>query len=87
MNDPLKQLQDSVKQLQSDLQALNAEYYNGNFSNTQDFNKTCNFNARLKVPIFTATPATGVIGELICVSGILYVCSAANTWTKVGVQS
>lgn len=86
MND-LKQLQDQIAKLQSDLQSLSSEYHNGNFSGSQDFNKYASFNARLKVPVFTADPATGVVGEIICVGGKLKVCSAANVFTIVGTQS
>lgn len=79
--------QKQIDQINNTLRSLSADYYNGNFSDTQDFNKRCNFNARLKVPVFAATPATGVIGELISVGGKLYVCSAVNTWVVAGTQS
>jgi len=87
MPNQVTQLQEQVARLQSDLNALNAEFYKNNFTSNQDFSKYCSFNGRLKVPHFTATPAVGVVGEIIEVGGVLYVCSAANTWTKVGTQS
>lgn len=79
-------LQKQIDLLRKDLDDLNNEFYRNNFSAQQDFNKKCNFTTRLKVPHYAATPATCEVGELIEVSGILYVGSAADTWTKVGVQ-
>lgn len=32
-------------------------------------------------------PSTANIGDLVVVAGILYIATAANTWTKVGLQS
>jgi hypothetical protein len=82
-NDTQKQ----IEQIKQALEALNAEYYTNNFTASQDFNKYSRFNTRLRVPTLSATPSTCEEGELCVVSGKLYVCSAANTWTVAGTQS
>jgi DNA polymerase II large subunit len=81
--------QQQLDQLKQDLQALNEEVYRNNFTGSQDFNKYSRFNAQLKVPTVAATPSTCEIGEVCVVSGTgkLYVCSASNTWSLVGLQS
>jgi len=76
-----------IQKIKDDLQALTNEFYRNNFSARQDFYKFSDFKTGLKVPNYSATPATGEVGELIQVSGKLYVCSAANTWTVAGSQS
>ena len=80
-------LQTEIQMLKQQIESLQAEYFKGNFSGSQDFNKYCRFNSRLKVPVYGTTPATCEVGELCAVSGKLRVCSAANTWTIVGTQS
>ncbi len=76
-----------IENLQRQIDLLKNDFYKNNFSAYQDFSKYSNFTFRLKVPHYASTPATGVVGEIIEVSGILYICSSANTWTKVGTQS
>jgi hypothetical protein len=76
-----------LTKLRNDFDTLAQEFYRNNFSAVQDFIKYCRFNTRLKVPHYTADPATCEVGEIIEVSGKLKVCSAANTWTIVGTQS
>lgn len=78
---------DDLTQLKQKLEALEAEFYRNNFTESQDFNKYSRFNTRLKAPTLAATPATCEVGELCVVSGKLRVCSAANTWTIVGTQT
>lgn len=75
--------------VKKELADLKAEFYSNNFTTSQDFVKYSRFNTRLKVPTLASTPSTCEIGEVCVVSstGIAYVCSAANTWTKIGVQS
>lgn len=73
--------------LKQQLEALQAEYYLGNFAGSQDHNKYVRFNSRLKVPHYASTPSTCEVGEICEVSGKLRICSAANTWTIVGSQS
>lgn len=83
----METLEQRVKKLEEAMAAINAEFYLNNFSAHQDFNKTCNFNTRLKVPHYASTPSTGTVGEIIEVGGELYICSAANVWSLVGTQS
>jgi len=80
--------QKRIDQLEKDLQALSDEYYRGNFSSSQDFQKYSRFNTRLKVPTLGTAPTTCEIGEVYVnsASGKLYVCSASNTWSIVGTQ-
>jgi hypothetical protein len=80
-------LQAQIETLKQQIESLQAEYYLGNFAGSQDFNKYVRFNSRLKVPRYTATPATCEVGEICEVSGKLRICSAANTWSIVGTQS
>ena len=80
-------LQNRIDKLEQDLVALNQEVYSNNFSAYQDFNKSSNFTTRLKVPHYNTLPMTGEVGEILEVGGILYVCSATNTFTKVGTQT
>jgi hypothetical protein len=80
-------LQSQINKLQKDLNDLNDEIYLNNFTGHQDFNKYINFTSRLKVPHYTALPATCDVGEIIEYNGKLYIASALNTWTIVGTQS
>lgn len=80
-------LQSQVNLLKQQLESLQAEFYKNNFSSSQDNTKYCRFNSRLRVPIYSATPATCEVGEVCSVSGKLRVCSAVNTWTIVGTQT
>jgi len=70
-----------------DIKDLNDEIYKNNFSASQDFTKKSRFINRLRVPVYSADPTTGEVGELICVAGKLKICSSANTFTIVGTQS
>lgn len=76
-NDTQKRIQD----LEMKLEALSSEFYRGNFSGAQDFNKISRFNARIRVPVVTALATTCEIGELCSYNAKLYHCSASNTWT------
>ena len=84
-NQPIQDLQDQVSKLRRDLDELSAQFFKNNFTSSQDFNKESRFNFRLKVPSYTTLPACQV-GELIESDGILYICSATDTWTIVGTQ-
>lgn len=79
--------EERIAKLEKDLQDLIEEVYNKNFSSFQEFSKFSDFTNRIKVPVFASLPTTGRIGELCVVSGKLYVCSAANTFSLVGTQS
>lgn len=76
-----------LNQLQQDLTAFQAEFYRGNFTSNQEFSKSVKFNARMKVPHFASTPATGEVGEIIEVGGKYYGCATANNWVVLGTQS
>ena len=79
--------QKEIEKLRKDLDALNEEYYRNNFSAHQDFNKSSNFTAQLKVPHYDVRPSTCEVGQIIESSGKLYVCSVMNVWTVVGTQT
>lgn len=85
MDTQLQDLQQQVSKLTRDLDQLSQNFYKGNFSAHQDFNKECSFNSRLKVPNYTTLP-TCQVGEICEADGILYICSATDTWTIVGTQ-
>lgn len=87
MDNQVKQLQDQVAKLQQDLRAINDEFYKNNFTARQDFNKASSFTTRLKVPHYASAPTTAEVGEIIEVSGKLYICSSANTFSLVGTQT
>lgn len=81
------QLQNQIDKLSKDLKALQDEYYRNNFTARQDFNKASSFTTRLKVPHYGTAPTTAEVGEVIEVSGKLYICSSANTFSLVGTQT
>ena len=79
--------QKQIDKLTRELEALKQEFYRNNFTASQDFQKYSRFNNRLKVPNAASVPTTCEVGEICEVSGKLYVCSSANTFTIVGTQS
>ena len=80
-------LQIQIQKLQQDLNALSQEVYLNNFTGHQDFNKSCFFNSRLKVPHYDSLPTTCEVGEIAESAGKLRVCSSADTWSIVGSQA
>lgn len=86
MNPDLKQLQDDVAKLQRDIEGLTQAYYSNNFSSHQDFNKSSAFNYRLRIPAGSSLPSTNNVGEIFALSGVLYISTGVDTWTKVGAQ-
>lgn len=76
-----------IASLERDLINLRAEFYRNNFTSNRDENKFVRFNSRVKAPKFSALPATCEVSEYGVFNGIFYVCSATNTWTKVGTQT
>ena len=82
-----EELQKRIETLEMDLKALNEEVYRNNFTATQDFNKASSFTTKLKVPHFNELPTTGEVGDIIELSGKLYICSSANVYSLVGTQS
>lgn len=83
----LQDLQDQITRLRSELGELQAAFYKNNFSTSQDFNKESRFNYRLKVPHYDTAPATGEVGEIIEVGGVLGICDTANHFVVVGTQT
>ncbi len=83
----LLDLKDKVGKLQSAFDDLSSQFYKNNFSDHQDFNKSCNFTTKLKVPSYSSLPTTNEVGELVESGGVLYISTAVNTWTVVGTQS
>lgn len=75
------------KEMERQVKLLWNEIFTNNFSAHQDFNKTCNFNTRLKVPHYDILPSSCEAGELLEKGGNLYICSSANNWTIVGTQT
>ncbi len=78
-----KTTQEQLDILKSQLDALTQEIYRNNFSSHQDFNKTSVFTTRLKIPHYDQVPPVGEVGEIIEISGALYICSSQNTFTLV----
>jgi len=89
----LQELIDTVTKLRADLDSVSANFYKNNFSSSQSFNKDVAFNGRLKVPSHSSPPSVGEVGDLIEISGTLYICTTAGTvsspasFTVVGTQS
>jgi hypothetical protein len=82
----IQDMQAQINRLKSELDNLSANFFKNNFTSHQDFNKSCSFNTKLKVPSYSVLP-TCEVGDLAESSGTLYVCSATDTWTVVGTQS
>ncbi len=70
-----------LKQLQTQIDQLSAEFYRNNFSANQTFNKTSIFTTVLQVPVYATKPSTCEIGQIVSNGGKLWHCSATNTWT------
>lgn len=79
--------QQQIDKLKRDLDNLSQQFYSNNFPSHQDFNKSSSFNYVLKVPHYASAPTKANVGEIIEVSGKLYICSATNTFTLVGTQT
>lgn len=88
-----QELREQIQKLQSQLETLSGAFYKNNFTSSQTFNKDCVFSSRLRVPVFSSAPTTAEIGDLIAVSGELFICTTASTggsgavFTLVGSQS
>lgn len=92
-NITIQELSEQVSKLRSELDNLSQNFFKNNFSSSQVFSKTSVFTDRLQVPHYASAPSVGVVGELIEVSGVLYICTTAGTvaspatYTAVGTQS
>lgn len=82
-----QQFQDQIDGLKREIKALQDSFYLNNFPSSQDFNKTCRFNSRLKVPHYTVAPTVDDVGEIIEIGGQLYISTAVDTFTLVGSQT
>lgn len=85
--DQNKNIIDRITKIEKDLFDLNQEVYLNNFTGHQDFNKKVFFNSVLKVPHYSSLPTVAEVGEIVEVSGKLYICSTANNWSLVGTQT
>ncbi len=85
----IQALKDEIKGLRSELSQLTGAFYKNNFGSTQTFNKDAIFSSRLRVPVYSGAPTVAEVGDLIAVSGTLYICTDDNpvTFTVVGTQS
>lgn len=81
-----QQYEDTVNALKRDIKSLQDSFYLNNFPSSQDFNKTCRFNSRLKVPHYSTAPSVDDVGEIIEVGGKLYISTAVDTFTLCGSQ-
>lgn len=75
-----------VESLTRTVEELRQIVQKNNFSALQVFDKTVQFNNKIKVFNKTANLASCQTGELSVVGGKLYICSATDTWTIVGTQ-
>lgn len=92
-NTQLAELQAQITKLRSDLDNVSQVALKNNFSSSQTFPKAAIFSTRLRVPVFSAAPSVGEIGDLIAVAGKLYICTTAGdiatpaVFSLVGTQS
>lgn len=80
-------MKEEIKNLKAEIESLKSAFYLGNFASSQDFNKYCRFNSRLKVPSYSVAPSTCEVGEIIEVGGELAICATADTFVVVGTQT
>ena len=84
------EIQKQIQKMREDLDTLSQTFYKNNFTAHQDFNKSCNFSSKLKIPIYTTLPLCEV-GEICAYSNAgtykLMIATAANVWTVAGSQS
>jgi len=79
--------QEQIDSLKAQVKALSDVFYTNNFTAHQDFNKSCAFNTKLKVPSYSPLPSVCEIGEIVESGGGLYICSSNNSWELVGSQT
>lgn len=89
----IQELREQIAGLKKTVEDLSSGFYKNNSSSTQVFNKDAVFNTRLRVPVFTVSPSVAEVGDLMAISGELYICTTASVggagavWTVVGTQS
>lgn len=87
-NFQIEELKGQVQKLRTELDSLSQSFFKNNFSSSQSFTKDVTFQTRLRVPIYTSAPSICEVGDLICIAGVLYICTVANTtFTVVGTQT
>lgn len=88
----LQALKDVIGKLTGEVNELKGVVYKNNFTSTQNFNKAAIFSDRLRVPVYTVAPTVAEVGDLMAISGKLYICTVASqsgsgaVWTVVGTQ-
>ena len=82
-------LQEEIAGLRSKITDVEASVSKNNFGSTQTFSKDCIFTSRLRVPVYSAAPTVAEVGDLICVSAELYICTSTGpvVFTLVGSQT
>lgn len=89
----IAELEQTISKINEELSSLSGQFYKNNFSSSQTFNKDSVFTSRLKVPVFDSAPSVAEVGDLMAISGILYICTTASVsgagavFTVVGTQS
>lgn len=83
----IQELVEKVNKLQAEVANLSVNFFKNNSISHQDFNKSCSFNTKLKVPSYATPPSTCDIGEICESGGVLLICETANNWVIVGTQS
>lgn len=79
--------QEQIDALKAQIKSLSDTFYQNNFTAHQDFNKSCAFNTKLKVPSYSPLPPKCEIGEIVESGGGLYICSSNNNFELVGSQA
>jgi hypothetical protein len=75
-SEEIRQLNDKIKRMENQFAKLPPIVF-----------EEARFYGKFQLKDLTSTPATCKVGELCVVSGIVQVCSAADTWTVIGTQT
>jgi len=87
-NFQIEELRGQLQELRKQVDSLSQSFFKNNFSSSQSFTKDVTFQTRLRVPVYTSAPSICEVGDLICIAGVLYICTVANTtFTVVGTQT
>lgn len=87
-NFQIEELRGQIQELRKQVDSLSQSFFKNNFSSSQSFTKDVTFQTRLRVPVYTSAPSICEVGDLICIAGVLYICTVANTtFTVVGTQT
>ena len=87
-NKDIQELKEQIIKLQSQLNDLSGSFYRNNFTSSQTFNQDSVFTSRLRVPVYSSAPTVSEVGDLVAITGKLYICTVANTtFELVGTQS